>query len=276
MLKEITDNLLNRLPDNQSIAIFRLEELDNSLFSNYQRYDFYQLIWFTKAEGNTSYFLDFNEHTLKSNHIVLVFPGQIDMLETEGKEGFLFAINNESLFRINQRINSDYLNGYFSNAFLLPDENTISILNQLTGLIVAEYSSQNRAILMEAYMEAFLFHISSLHDTTAKSNQKSDFIVSKLMNLIDTHFISERDTHFYAKALDLTPKKMNEDCKKGTGKTVKQHLQERLILEVKKEIRLNRKSLKEIAFDLGFKETAYFTRFFKQHTGITPTEFRNQ
>lgn len=73
----------------------------------------------------------------------------------------------------------------------------------------------------------------------------------------------------------MTNKKINEICIKGTGKTIKQHLQERLILEIKKEIRLRRKSLKEIAFDLGFNEPAYFTRFFKQHTTLTPKEFRD-
>ncbi|MDL2256864.1 helix-turn-helix transcriptional regulator, partial [Bacteroidales bacterium OttesenSCG-928-I14] len=60
----------------------------------------------------------------------------------------------------------------------------------------------------------------------------------------------------------------------GTGKTVKQHLQDRLLLEAKKEIRLNNKSLKEIAFDLGFNEAAYFSRFFKKQTSLSPLQFR--
>lgn len=264
---------LSLLPEEQKIEIFRLEDADNQLFGNYQRYDFHQLIWFKQVTGNPYYYLDFKKHTLKNNQFVLVFPGQIDMLETEGKQGYIFAIPNDSFFRINQRLNSDYLNGYLSNIFLSPDPETLSILETLTDLLKQEHSRQNRLPLMESYMESFLFHISSL--TKNRVSNTSDFIISRLMRLIDLHFTEHRDTEFYAVQLGMTLKKINEECKKGTGKTIKQHLQERLILEIKKEIRLNRKNLKEISFDLGFSEPAYFTRFFKQQTSLTPKEFRD-
>jgi len=266
------DKVYNLLPSNHPVEIFRLEDADNSLFANYQRYDFYQLIWFTKVDGNSEYFLDFTKYIIATNQLILVFPGQIDMLNIKDKQGYIFAIQNEPFFRMNQRINSDYLNGYLSNIFLKPDEKTTRILEQLTELMLIESKEESRAILMESYMEAFLFHVSALVNSEQKS--KGDFIIAELMHLIDTHFITQRETDFYAKALMTTPKKINEACKKGTGKTVKQHLHERLILEAKREIRLNRKSLKEIAFELGFNEPAYFTRFFKQQTSLTPTEFR--
>jgi len=265
---------LNQLPDDRKIVIFELEKLEEDpLFDNYQRYDFYQLLWFTKVEGNPVYFLDFKEYILKDNQFVLVFPGQIDMLEPKGKKGFLFAIHNDSLFQMNQRINSDYLNGYLSNIFLTPDTQTTSILEQLINLILIEYNEKNRPILMESYMEAFLLHISYLTENRARNS--NDFMVARLMRLIDLHFITHHDTEFYAQEMGMTHKRINEECKKGTGKTIKQHIQDRLILEIKKEIRLNQKSLKEISFDMGFSEPAYFSRFFKQHTAISPKDFRD-
>lgn len=267
------DKVYNLLPSNHEIEVFRLEDADNSLFANYQRYDFYQLIWFTQVDGDSDYFLDFNKYSITSNQLVLVFPGQIDMLNIKDKQGYIFAIQNESFFHINQRINSDYLNGYLSNIFLSPDKNITYILEQITQLILIESKGKNRPILMESYMEAFLFHVATLADN--KQKNKSDFVIARLMQLIDAHFISQRETEYYADILGMTPKKINDACKKGTGKTVKQHLQERLILEAKREIRINQKSLKEIAFDLGFNEPAYFTRFFKQHTSLTPTEFKD-
>jgi len=266
--------ILNQLSDDRRIVVYELENMDDPLFDNYQRYDFYQLLWFTKVEGNPSYFLDFKEYILEENQFVLVFPGQIDMLDTKGKEGFLYVIRNDSFFQMNQRINSDYLNGYLSNIFLTPDKQMTSVLKQLTDLLFIEYNGKNRPVLMESYMEALLFHIASL--TENRPRNSNDFIVSRLMHLIDLHFITHQDTDFYVHELGMTHKKINEECKKGTGKTIKQHIQERLILEIKKEIRLNQKSLKEISFDLGFSEPAYFSRFFKQHTSLTPKEFREQ
>jgi len=275
-LKENKEILLNQINENPFIEIFRFEEMDdNDPFDNYQRYDFHQLIWFTEAGGNNSYFLDFNEYIIKDGQIILVFPGQIDKLDIQGKKGYIFAIHNDVFFRINQHINSDYLNGYYSNKFISPDTETQKVLEKILELLLQEYNQNNRLILMKSYMESFLFHVASYFENTELGQLKNDAFVARLMKLIDSNFIEHRDTDFYADALDVTHKKLNLECKLGTGKTVKQHLQERLILEIKKEIRMWRKSLKEIAFDLGFSEPAYLTRFFKQHTSITPTEFRD-
>ncbi len=50
----------------------------------------------------------------------------------------------------------------------------------------------------------------------------------------------------------------------------------RLILEAKREIAYGKKSLKQISFELGFSDQAYFSRFFKVQTGIMPLEFRGR
>jgi len=269
------DIFLNRLPENRFIEIFRLEALDTEpKFDNYQRYDFFQIIWFTKVGGNVIYMLDFKEYQLQENQIVLIFPGQIDSLDIRHKEGFLIAIHSDIFFNISQHINSDYLNGYYSNVFVSPDPKTKKILEQINYLILEEYEKDNRLILMENYLGAFLFHISALQKVAAEQSNY-DPTVADIMKLIDHNFIHQHTTSFYAAKMGMTIKRINEVCIKGTGKTIKQHIQERLILEIKKEIRLNKKSLKEIAFNLGFNEPGYFTRFFKQHTALTPTEFKN-
>ncbi|MDL2215428.1 helix-turn-helix domain-containing protein [Dysgonomonas sp. OttesenSCG-928-M03] len=266
--------LLDYQREHPFIDIYRLEDANDTIFGNYQRYDFYQVIWFESVKGDNSYFLDFNEYKIQDNQIIVVFPGQIDKLDPEGKEGYLFAIHSDIFFNIGQHIDSDYLHGYFSNVFVSPDNEVKKILDQLVALLLREYTSLNRIKLMESYLEAFLFHVSALFERTETFRNKGEFIVSELMRLIDHNFIVQRETDFYADQLNMSNKKINEISKRGTGKTVKQHLQERLILEIKKEIRLREKSLKEIAFDLGFNEPAYFTRFFKQHTAMTPKEFK--
>ncbi|NDV46858.1 AraC family transcriptional regulator [Paludibacter sp. 221] len=268
--------ILDKLSASEFVEVFRLEDIDEGVFNNYQRYDFYQLIWFTKVGVNNTYFLDFNEYTIAENQIGLVFPGQIDRLDIEGNEGYLFAIHSDNFFRISQRINSDYLNGYVSNVFISLDDEARSVLEDIMRLILLELNSQNRIMLMESYMEAFLFHVSSFFQSSEDYKKSPDSQVSYLMKLIDRNFIGERETEFYAAQMHLTCKKLNSIALKGTGKTVKQHILERLVLEIKKEIRLHEKSLKEIAFALGFSEPAYFTRFFKKNTGITPTEFRDK
>lgn len=257
------------------IDIYRLEDIDESVFKNYQRYDFFQLIWFTEVAGDKTYYLDFNEYTLQDNQLALIFPGQIDKLSLEGKRGYLFAIHADTFFNMNLRMKSDYLNGYHSSPFVSPDPDTTETLYTLLNLLEQEYRSHKRLTLMEVYLEAFLFHVASLAEDSGQTGKRDSFVV-ELMRLIDKNFIAQRETDFYARQLNVTCKKLNGISLRGTGKTVKQHLLERLVLEIKKEIRLGEKSLKEIAFDLDFSEPAYFTRFFKKYTGKTPTEFRDE
>lgn len=121
-------------------------------------------------------------------------------------------------------------------------------------------------------MHAFITHLLQLH-TDAPGNQ--DIRVNRVLSLIDTHFISERTTDFYAREVNLSNKRMNELTKKAVGHTVKQLIDQRLLLEAKRMISHGASSFKEIAFDLGFSEASYFTRFFKEQSGYTPEQFRS-
>jgi len=276
MLKNSTTRLLRSLSGEQFIEVYSLQEAEGGIFDNYQRYDFHQVIWFVEVGKNNTYFLDFNEYTIQNNQVVVVFPGQVDMLDIRDKQGYVFAIHNDNFFHINQRLNSDLLNGYFSNAFVSLPSETSQTLHQLLKLMLAEREQGNRILLMESYMQAFLCHICDLVEGEDKVKNRYDLAIGKLMRLIDANFIEQRENDFYARQLGVSIRKLNEFCILRTGRTVKQHLQDRLVLEIKKEIRLGQKSLKEIAFNLGFSEAAYFTRFFKQQTSLTPTEFRDQ
>lgn len=259
-----------------SIEIFRLEELTNTVFSNYLRYDFHQIIWFVKTKGDNLYSIDFNKYTISDNQIVIIYPRQIERVDLKGKEGFLFAVNNDVFFEINQKINSDYLNGYFSNVFISLDKRRTVTLNHIQSLIIEEYNDQNRSVLMESYLQSFLFHIASFNENKILSNNRNVVLFVEFVKLTDNNFIRNRDVVFYAKELNISEKKLNEVCKALSGKTTKQFIQERLILEIKKEIKLGTKNLKEIAFELGFNESAYLTRFFKQQTSISPSEFKEE
>lgn len=275
-MKILSHTLLNELDGNRFVEVYKINNSENAAFDNYGRYNFHQIIWFTHVGDNNVYSLDFQEYKISDNEIVIVYPGQIVMLDIRGKEGYLFAIDNESFFEINQHLQSDYLNGYYSNVFIMPDSRTKEILDKLMDLITEECNNQNRVKLMKSYMEAFLFHLTSLFVNDKRSENVLDRTIVEALRLADSYFMTERDTDFYTTKLGLSNKKMNAIFVKATGKTIKQYLQERLVLEMKREIRLGTKSLKEIAFDLGFSEPAYFTRFFKQQTGMTPSEFKSK
>lgn len=275
MATDITNNRdLICLKEGHYIDIFSLEDADDNYFGNYQRYDFFQILWLKEVNGNNSYSLDFNEYSLEDKHALIIFPGQIDRMDIVGKKGYIYAIENNLFFEINMRLQSAFLNGYYGNVFLPLDKATEQKLETLTSLLKEEIESKNRLSLLRTYMEAYLIYLIECFKQTDTFQKKEDTTIGELMRLIDIHFIEYREINFYSKKMNTTNKQLNKLSISGTGKTVKQHLQDRLLLEAKKEIRLNNKSLKEIAFDLGFNEAAYFSRFFKKQTSLSPLQFR--
>jgi len=59
-----------------------------------------------------------------------------------------------------------------------------------------------------------------------------------------------------------------------TGKSAKDHIQTKLIIEAKRSLLFSNVSNKELSYQLGFEESAHFNNFFKKITGQTPSEFR--
>lgn len=102
-------------------------------------------------------------------------------------------------------------------------------------------------------------------------NELKDF-----QNLVDQHFLSEKGPAFYAGLLNLSPNALSKKIKSQFNKTPSRIIQERVILEAKKQIHLTRKSMKEIAAELNFEDEFYFSKYFKKHTGVSPTQFREE
>lgn len=79
---------------------------------------------------------------------------------------------------------------------------------------------------------------------------------------------------FYANEMNLSPVHLNRICQTVAQKTALQVLHEEVLLEAKKYLRGTAYSVAEIAYFLGFKDPAHFSKFFKRREGVTPGTFR--
>ena len=259
------------------IEIFRLEELPAGSFDYYQRFDFHLLLWTTESDENLTFSIDFTDFETVGSQAVVVYPYQNVKIDLTDTKGYLFLIHNDVFFWINQKIGSDYLNGFFINQLVPLIGNNAITMRTLVDLLFEEYNRDNRALMIESYMFSILFHVSSLFDVSPAVREYLDYpVFGKLMSLIERYFITEKGAAFYVKNLNISAKKLNQICESITNKKIKYLIQDRIILEVRKELYLGKKTVKEIAYDLGFTEPSYLTRFTKKHTGLTPKEFPKQ
>jgi len=117
---------------------------------------------------------------------------------------------------------------------------------------------------------------SGIHATTAipPSDRYELDRLRRFRLLVETHYQKHWPVKRYARQLALSESSLNRICRNLTGGTAFDIVQRRLALEARRRLVYVAGSVAAIAAELGFKDTAYFCRFFRRHTGVSPTEFR--
>ena len=93
---------------------------------------------------------------------------------------------------------------------------------------------------------------------------------------LEVHYKIIRQVSYYASTLNVTEKRLNAATTKVLGRTPKEIIDERVMLEGKRLLAHTWLSVKEIGYDLGFDEPTNFIKYFRKHSGKTPVEFREQ
>jgi AraC family transcriptional regulator, transcriptional activator of pobA len=99
-------------------------------------------------------------------------------------------------------------------------------------------------------------------------------IIRQYNLLVEGHYKKQHQIQFYANELHKSSKTLANLFALYNNKSPLAIIQERIIMEAKRLLIYTDKSAKEIAYDLGFEDTAYFSNFFKKHTAHSPLNFR--
>lgn len=138
------------------------------------------------------------------------------------------------------------------------------------------------------YREGIIRHLSSLFLLQlANALQQSgteppigvkrvDKLFRQFRMLSVEHFRTHRDITFYADRLHVSGTYLSRIVKRTTGHTVHEHLCGLLCAEARKELASTGRDIKEIADRLGFADQSSFGKFFRSHTGLSPTRYRQR
>ena len=98
--------------------------------------------------------------------------------------------------------------------------------------------------------------------------------LSAFSQLVERHFREHLGIDEYARRLGISPAHLNSVARRLSGQTALGIVHQRLLLEAKRDLVYTAMTVNEIADRLGFSEPAYFTRFFKRLSGVSPSAFR--
>ena len=115
----------------------------------------------------------------------------------------------------------------------------------------------------------------SREEKSSVANQRNRQLFEKFMLLLKQHHACARGVKFYADKLCLTPNYLSCAVKEFRGKTVTEWVNEYVILEAKFMLKDADLSISSIAYTLHFSSPSAFGKYFKQQTGLTPKDYRN-
>lgn len=229
----------------------------------------------------------------------------IDSIEIEFKQGRIFFISLGQMHKIDFKTISGYyivfdLEFYHSikSIFKLYDfpffhtsqgsqyldvSDDFPLIQSIANDLYNDFISHDlfgKWSLLRLGLENLLIRLTRIKQK--QTTEKKDILVSnneklrKLELLIEQNFKDHKEVAFYSEQLHISARHLNNIISKKTGKSISLLIQERLLIEVKRQLLHSEKTVAEIAYEVGFNDKAYFHRFFKKFVKKTPQEFRDE
>jgi AraC family transcriptional regulator, transcriptional activator of pobA len=275
-------HFINESHNPTEFEIVRFEAMQEPEVDDLHKHTFYEIIWV--EEGLSRQVIDYQEYTVSPNTLFFISPGQLHYFEEWQplRGGSIFFTENFFLF--NQQ-NQDklfelsFLDNFYSHPCFQPDAQSYAEIKRTIDWLVIEKNRVDYSPpIAQSLLHILLAQIQRSIDLQNNqiSSKKYLIIYKKFKNLIDLHFKSNFTAKDYAEQLAITQHHLNHIAKEITGKTTTELIRARVILEAKRLLTFSDNSVSEIAYYLGFEENSYFARIFKQETGISPLEFKNQ
>ncbi|MDJ1500235.1 helix-turn-helix domain-containing protein [Xanthocytophaga agilis] len=229
--------------------------------------------------GSANYSIDFKEFTVHAPALVLIGPEQIHKKSIEpGTE--LITIAFMSYFLTNETEDMvGYLECMLRSNVIELDQRQLRDILPLTEYLLRESETNQpyKDSVVRNLLNTFLIACARMQKTCVSqymANIEKGQLVSRFRLLVNQHFAQKVQVSQYAELLHVTPGHLNDTIKAAVGKTAKQIIDEKRVLEAKRLLFWGNSAVKEISWKLNFEDDAYFHRFFKKHTGLTPLEFQ--
>ncbi|MDE5636680.1 MAG: helix-turn-helix domain-containing protein [Alistipes sp.] len=160
------------------------------------------------------------------------------------------------------------------------DVDEIRQVFQLIKTMIQSDKEQYRNEIIRSLFTSAFYIITELNQRDQHSVEykqgRGEILFEQFMELLSQYNKRERNVSFYAKQLSITPKYLSAVVKEVSGKTAARWIDESVILEAKTLLKYSGMSIQEIAYHLNFSTQSFFGKYFKQHTGTSPSRYKRK
>ena len=270
---------------NLSLKLFSFE--NNNHFDHIQHNNYYSIIWLHQGTGRLK--SDFSTYEFDADNLLAFAPYQPFMLCASSQLSGVALQFHSDFFCVHMHHREVSCNGVlFNNIYQAPyvkvDDGSAVIFNMVIEQMKMEMMHKELAQYdaLISYLKIFLVTASRLKIqqrealvSLSDSQYKEPPILQHLKDAIESNYKMKHSASDYASLLNISTKALGRITKAHFNKTLTHLIAERIIVEAKRELYMTNKPVKEIAYELGYEDEFYFSRFFKANTDISPQLFRN-
>lgn len=250
--------------------------VEEQLFQ-FNRTGFFQLIFVNSGVAKLK--LDMKDHIFRADEILMILPNTETEIETYADTKVLWISFDINVIQIDGR---NFVGDIFR---LFVSQNkyqrtkvsaeTFDNIQRIIPMIFEEYESDTASFeIVWAFLKIILLSLIRDYEESISIPDKNIERLQLFFYLVNEFAKKERRTTFYADKLNISTKRLNQVIQSLTNKSASFFIQEHLIMEAKRELIKGNLTVNEIAYELGFEDRAYFSRFFKKWTGTPPNNFK--
>lgn len=242
------------------------------------RIDFHVVMLFD--EGPVRHMIDFAEYEATAGDLLWIRPGQVHRFSrTSGYRGTVLTMQPGFLPRAT--VEATGLYRYDLPPLLTPDEPQLAGLRSALAQLQREYEDSSTLPLslhtsvLRHSLTAFLLRLAHLAASSAEAaRRQSDTTFTLFRDAVEKGFATNHSVSAYADALGYSRRTLVRAVRAATGETPKGFIDKRVILEAKRLLAHTEMPIGRVGAAVGFPDAANFSKFFHQHTDVTPAGFR--
>jgi len=281
----MNDNILELVNPQSKSSVFKVHAFeDANYFESLNKYNYFSMILVTRGKG--SLIADISEYNFSANCLLCFSLYQPFKIKSEGDFKGVMINFHPDFFCLHKHRNEVSCNGvlfnniYESPVVKLTHDQTQSLLTIIKGFESEMQRPENVQLeLLISYLKIFLISASRIkieqRHFGGGSTEKRPVILNSLKDAIEDHFKTLHRPGDYAELLNISTAALNRVSKMHFNKTLSNLISDRIIIEAKRQLYLTAQPVKMIAYELGFNDEFYFSRFFKSHVAISPQFFRD-
>ena len=235
-------------------------------------------------KGEAEINVESKKYRIKEGDMCVVFPDDILHVRKKSKDfkGYIIALTPDFVYSISIPSSIQvYLFMKEHRCISLSDKECKDLIKMYEDMKAydARLDQPYRREISEHLAIAIVFEIVGLYKKGEPLNQqvysRKDQIYFAFMELVHANFKKERGIEFYADKLCISSRHLSSICKELDGQTAKKCIDEQIIINIRMLLSTTTLTIAQISDEFNFPNASFFTKFFKEHTGITPKEYRN-